>query len=237
MKRNKSTLADSATSFIQSLVRRLSDDNLTDFAAALTQISDSAVQRGPLEKIQHPSLSYLDTLRADIADADILAAIDQFDWGQVYGGGGIDTKLAEGMFAAQAAGTYGVFAAEKIACGFFLLAPDVYYPLHTHQAHEVYHCLAGQIDITHKLNERTFTLSTDQSSETPPGRLHALQTHSSAVLLAYVWIGDITAPTWWWDQDQSGQWHRTAWRRKPGESWKAEHRERVDEKILTAALK
>lgn len=164
-------------------------------------------------------------------------AVKSLDWGQVYGGGGIDAALAEGMFAAQAAGTYGVFESQELACGLFLLGPNVYYPLHTHAAHEVYHCLAGQIEITHKLNETPFTLYPDQSSETPSGRLHSLKTDSSPVLLAYIWMGDITAPTWWWEQGHDGSWIRTAWRRNPGESWKVDCSEPVDDNAFNAAMR
>ena len=164
-------------------------------------------------------------------------AVRSLDWGQVYAGGGIDSVLAEGMFAAQAAGTYGVFAVADVACGLFLLAPGVYYPLHTHEAAEVYHCLAGEIEITHKLNEPSFTLTANQSSETPSGRLHSLQTHASPVLLAYIWTGEISAPTWWWEQDDDELWHRTAWRRKPGESWKVDCCEPVSADAFNAALK
>ena len=232
---SQSALADSARAVIDALRYRLGKENLESFCEAIEHINTGPVQRGPLPKLSHPSLKYLDALEKQIEDEAILAAVQTLDWGQVYAGGGIDPVLAEGMFAAQAAGTYGVFAADDVACGLFLLAPNVYYPLHTHQAREVYHCLAGQIDITHKLNETPFTLSANQSSETPSGRLHALRTHSSPVLLAYIWKGEISAPTWWWDQE-AGHWYRTAWRRKPGESWKAEHRERVDENVLVAAL-
>lgn len=41
------------------------------------------------------------------------------------------------------------------------------------------------------------------------------------VLLAYCWIGDLTAPMWWWEKGTDGRWRRTFWRRDPGKSWRA----------------
>jgi len=159
------------------------------------------------------------------------------DWGQVYDGGGIDQSLAEGMFAAQAIGSYGVFASQQLAAGMFMLAPGVYYPLHTHAAREVYCCLAGEIEIQHRLDSKQITLTRNQCSETPSGRLHSLRTRQRPVLLAYIWTGDINAPTWWWERDKDQNWQRNAWRRKPGESWKLDRREAVSERVFAEAMK
>ncbi len=224
---DKAGLIYCAQGFIQSLSRVLEQQRLTDFSTALDGIETISIQRGPLPRFKHESMQYLEALLAQIRDPAMLTAAKSLDWGQLYEGGAIDSMLAEGMFAAQAAGTYGVFPAQHVATGMFLLAPDVFYPLHTHAAHEVYHCLAGEITIAHRLEEPAFTLCANQSSETPSGRLHSLRTGSTPVLLAYVWTGEITAPTWWWERSEGGNWTRTAWRRKPGESWKVERTEPV----------
>ncbi len=233
---NESTLAVCARGFLSTLQSTLEQHELADFSRALQQVDTHKVQRGPLPPVQHQTLQYLHALMPEVSDTCLQTAAASLDWGQLYGGGGIDPVLAEGMFAAQAAGTYGVFAADHVACGFFLLAPGVHYPPHTHAAREVYYCLAGDIEIIHRLDEAPVGLSAGLYSETPSGRLHALRTGVNPALLAYIWIGDITAPTWWWAQDDCGQWIRTAWRRKPGEHWKAAQREPVDANDFQAAI-
>lgn len=233
---NKVGLSDCARGFIDSFAGTLEAHSLTRFSTALREIDTSSVQRGPLAAFQHDAMQYLRTLLPFVADNRMQCAASGMDWGQVYDGGGIDSALAEGMLAAQAAGTYGVFAAQQVACGFFLLAPNVHYPLHTHVASEVYYCLTGEIAISHRLDESPIELSAGQLSETPAGRLHALQTGAKPVLLAYIWIGDISAPTWWWQRDDEGRWMRTAWRRKPGESWRIDRLELLSQADYEAAM-
>lgn len=229
-------LTSAAKGFITSFSETLETNNLSDFSEPLQQIETTTIQRGPVPRLQHPTLDYLHSLAEQITNPQMHTAVKHLDWGQVYQGGGIENNLAEGMFAAQAAGTYGVYAAQNIATGLFLLAPNVFYPLHTHAAREVYHCLAGEIEIIHRVNDAAFTLHTNQSSETPSGRLHSLRTGAAPVLLAYIWTGDITAPTWWWERNESGNWIRTAWQRKPGESWKAARTELVDDIEYSRAI-
>lgn len=233
---DEASLAASAKAFLESFRSTLEQHSLTDFSTSLASIESSVVQRGPMPAIQHESMRHLRALIPDVSEGIMQRAASTLDWGQLYAGGGIDPSLAEGMFAAQAAGTYGVFAAKQVVCGLFLLAPGVYYPLHTHAAREVYCCLAGEIEITHRLDDSPIALSAGLLSETPSGRLHALRTRTEPVLLAYIWIGDISAPTWWWERDSGGEWVRTAWRRKPGESWKAEHSEQVSTADFRAAM-
>ena len=47
----------------------------------------------------------------------------------MFTGGGIDPILADGMIAAQLAGSHGRIPNDQIACGLFLLSPGVRYPL------------------------------------------------------------------------------------------------------------
>ncbi|OED35245.1 hypothetical protein AB833_31115 [Chromatiales bacterium (ex Bugula neritina AB1)] len=232
----KDNLATVAGEFIESFSNILEHQDLTHFSNTLRSVITGSVQSGPRPPIQHPAMQHLQSMSPAITNSAMQNAAQTLDWGQLYEGGGIDPALAEGMFAAQAVGTYGVYPGESVAAGLFLLAPGVHYPLHTHAAREVYHCLAGEVEITHRLNEAPVTLCKDQSSETPSGRLHALQTGANPVLLAYIWTGEISAPTWWWEQQKNGEWHRTAWRRLPGESWKPERREPVDAAAFDNAM-
>ena len=153
-------------------------------------------------------MAYLDTALSNVTDTDALtrAACDaarNLNWGQVYGGGGMDEKLADGMFACQAAGTYGCFEGRSVATGLFLLTPDIHYPLHTHAAPEVYYCVSGTIDIQHGVGQAPFALTPGNYSVTPSNRVHALTTRDDPVILLYIWIDPIAVPIWMWSSEDT----------------------------------
>lgn len=243
--RNAAALAGTGRRYLAALTEDLSarsavDPVLRPFADQLAGIATDAVQRGPFPWQAHPAMAHLEPAlaAADGAPALLDAAIEAariLDWHQVYAGGGIEPKLAEGMMAAQAAGTYGCFASQTIAAGLFLLVPGIYYPLHTHPAEEIYYCLSGELEIQHGLEGTPFTIGAGEYSVTPPSRLHALRTKDVPVLIAYTWIGDLRGPNWWWDRDAHGRWQRTAWFRSPGKSWAPERTEPVTDATMAEA--
>ena len=234
---DKPKLTKIADSFLDFFANALAENDLTHFSDAIGNLKRDTIQQGPLPTCQHSCMSHLQRLSVDLFDSPILDAVHNFNWSQVYDGGGIESGLANGMLAAQAAGTYGIFPSQNTAAGLFALAPNVHYPHHTHAAREVYFCLAGDVDITHGLDKPAFNLRSNQLSETPSGRLHSLQTRESPVLLGYVWTGEISARTWWWEQDTNGDWIRTAWRRQPGESWTVMSSEQVNQQEFELAMR
>lgn len=210
------------------------DRELVPFVAAIEAIDIAAPRRSAAPRLTHPAMSYLSEAAASLADARFAASTDALDWGQVFEGGGIETSLAEGMLAAQFAGSYGRFASDTMATGLFLLAPGIRYPLHTHSAGEVYYCLSGQLRLQHGIEGNPFDLERGEHSITPPHRLHALETCAAPVLLAYVWTGDLSGANWWWSRGETG-WQRTAWRRNPGEPWRPGNVEAVTPEIMAQA--
>jgi len=237
--------ADIARSHLAALTNDLKNKSATDpdlagFVKELETIDTSVVQRGPFARLEHPTMAMLG-MALEAADGDpalLPAAIEAarvLDWGQIYDGGGMDPALAEGMLAAQAAGTYGCFPGKTIATGFFLLAPDVHYALHTHAATEIYYCLSGTIDIQHGVDASPFALTPGNYSITPPDRVHSLSVRSEPVLMVYAWIGELSCPIWLWSRETNGDWIRERWMRKPGEPWKVEEREPISEEAMAAA--
>ncbi|MDG2405873.1 MAG: dimethylsulfonioproprionate lyase family protein [Paracoccaceae bacterium] len=164
-----------------------------------------------------------------------LDAIADLDWSQVFTGGEIDSTLTDGMIAAQLTGSYGSTPSDKIACGLLLLSPGVRYQLHTHAADEIYLCLSGTQRLQHGLEGTTFDLMPGQYLHTLPHRLHSLQVTGAPVLLAYLWIGTLTDPSWWWSQDVSGSWIRAAWRRSVQGTWRPKHSKPTTPEIMAQA--
>lgn len=211
------------------------DPDLAPFIAALKRIEMGGLQRGPRPTLDHPAMAQLERTLANV-DPTVAAAARELDWSQVFAGGGIEPTLAEGMLAAQFAGSYGRFPSDEISTGQFLLAPGVSYPLHSHAASEVYHCRSGTLRLQHGVDGEPFEITPGSYSITPSHRLHALEVIGDPVLLSYIWIGEMTAPNWWWSQDEeSGGWQRTAWTRIPGEPWKPGLSEPVTDEIMTEA--
>lgn len=205
------------------------------FLSALQTIDRDAERRPRRPPLIHPSMAHLEPALSDVEDPRVVAGARDLDWSPVFEGGGIEPRLAEGLLAAQLAGSYGRFAAEGVAAGLFLIAPDVTYPLHTHEAAEVYLCFSGRLRLQHGVTGRPFDLTAGELSVTPPHRLHALETGEEPVLLGYIWSGNVTAPMWWWEQTSAGGWHRTSWRREPGAPWRPVSDETVTPEIMAEA--
>lgn len=238
-------LVEAAKAHLDALIEELTqraqaDARLTSFINELQVVETSRVQRGPFPRLDHPKMADLDHALATASGNEplrstVVEAAAHLDWSQVFAGGGIDPKLAEGMLSAQVAGSYGCFASQRIATGQFLLAPGITYPLHTHVAEEIYYSVSGTLTIQHGIDGRPFELVPGDYSITPSNQLHGLQTGDQAVLLIYVWIGDIFCPNWWWSKDDNDAWQRTSWRRLAGEPWKPEHSEIVTAEIMKKA--
>lgn len=196
------------------------NDHFKPFCDALNTIDFSAAKRPKKCKLKHQTMHYLNRLKSEVFDNRFAHAADDLDWSQIYEGAGLDKNLAEGMLAAQCVGTYGRHPSDTVAAGLFLLAPDLHYPLHTHAASEVYLCVSGRLQLRHGMPGAPFDIRPGELSITPSGRVHELKTYSEPVLLAYLWIGDLTAPTWWWEKTSNDTWQRVSWTRIPGEPWK-----------------
>ena len=127
--------------------------------------------------------------------------------------------LASGMYAAQMIGPRGLIKSTELLAGLFLLRPRLHYPLHQHQATEIYFGASGTVQIQQGLGQVEGTLGPGQVSLTPSNRLHALTMGDSPVLLLYTWMGELGGRNWWWHQSGEGVWQRDAWERQPNAAW------------------
>ncbi|MEM1161174.1 MAG: dimethylsulfonioproprionate lyase family protein, partial [Pseudomonadota bacterium] len=119
--------------------------------------------------------------------------------------------------------------------GLFLLAPGLHYPIHQHEAIEVYYCASGNLELQHGTKGAPFTLEPGMFSVTPSNRLHALTTGAAPCLLIYAWCGNVTAPAWWWEEEADGTWSRVKWVRRDDGRWVIAAREPVNAAILAEA--
>ena len=238
---NTNTLQSVVNDFAEALADKLDQAQHDYFASALREANRNSGRKPipwePAPRAPHDIPKHLDTLSKDINDQRFLSAVKNFTWSQTYADSeGIDPGVTEGMFTANVYGSTGVLSAEQFTAGIFLVTPNVYYPLHTHEAAEVYYCLAGSVEITHRFDASPIRLEQEKCSVTPAGRLHALQTREQPVLLAYVWTGNISAPNWWWNKQDDNSWTRTAWQRDSSKGWLPGKTEPVTPTIFEAAM-
>ncbi len=232
---------DSLTALAADLRRRSADDPaLAPFAARLEQVDRASARFEPGRPCTHAMMAHLGpALDSAAGEPRLLAATravaDAVNWYQIYQGEGVDPGLAEGMLAGQIVGQVGLLASDTLRTGLFLLAPGLYYPLHTHGASEVYYCMSGALTLQHGTEGTPFELHPGDCSVTPTNRLHSLATGERPVLLLYVWIGDVDAPNWWWERRPEGGWRRVNWSRTPDGSWAKTRTEVVSEAHLRQA--
>ncbi len=131
----------------------------------------------------------------------------------------VDPALSAGMHAAHVLGDLGILNCPGLRGGFFTLAPDIHYPLHSHKAAELYFCLSGTVRIQHGLDGKPVPLAPGACSITPTGRVHSLTTGKEPVLLFFAWVGEMTAPIHWWHREEDGIWSRSIWNRDMDGVW------------------
>ena len=188
-----------------------------------------------------------DALDKTEGSGDFVAAVrdaaNAGNWYQIYNAHGIESgivqspmqDLAAGMFAAQMIGPRGLIKSDQLLAGLFLLRQRLHYPLHQHQATEIYFGASGTVHIQHGIEGEIRQLLTGQFSLTPSNRLHALTAGDMPVLLLYSWLGELGGRNWWWHRDANGNWYRDAWERQPDAVWEKTATEVVSPSEVGAA--
>jgi hypothetical protein len=216
-------------------VNPLTDDVsawLEQFRTALEGVGDVQDDSDPPAKLPagpedwlRMSCDQLDGLPALVSA--IHAAASAGRWYQIYAADGDSTglsdnpmrDLASGMYAAQMIGPRGLIKSTELLAGLFLLRPRLHYPLHQHQATEIYVGTSGTVHIQQGFGQVEGTLGPGQVSLTPSNRLHALTMGDSPVLLLYTWMGELGGRNWWWHPSDEGVWQRDAWERQSNAAW------------------
>jgi hypothetical protein len=131
-------------------------------------------------------LSYLsDSARAAGKTADhlvemLVSLADSLCWDQTYTAKDFGSGFLERYGWTELIGLRGPIASNRMACGSLLLGPQIEYPLHRHEAEEIYVPLTAQ----------TLWWQSHQSwAYQPPGIRHAMRTEILPLLTLYLWRG------------------------------------------------
>ena len=229
------------TGLLTELNSRLpSDKNLSQFIEALEQLDCSTTEErsgGPTpETVTEHLATVLDGLPSDQAFSDAVRAVaSTVNWYQIFQGEGMEPALAKGLVAGQVAGKVGLVHATSMYAGLFLLAPGICYPLHQHEATELYHVVSGTLTLQHGRDGTPFNVNTGEWSVTLPNRPHSLTTNHGPCLIAYCWVDKIESINWLWEQSADGDWQRASWERQSDGKWISTRSEPITDDILAEA--
>ena len=238
------TSADAPTNVAEDNVK----ESLIHFRQALNSVSNQSDQQNQRSKLPSDAANWLRDALSRLSTEGkfsnaVVAAAESENWYQIYNDDTLPRSeetnpmedLAPGMFAARLIGpNRGLIQSNELLAGLFLLRPGLHYPLHQHEATEIYFSASGTTYIQHGIHGEAKRLSPGQVSLTPSNRLHALTMGDQPVLLLWTWLGEFSGRNWWWHQQQDGSWRRDAWERSENASWVQTLSEPIPEKEITA---
>ena len=123
----------------------------------------------------------------------IAALAGEIDWRQTYTEADFGRRFLDNYGWSEWIGERGAYVSDAIACGVLLLGPDIEYPVHSHEAEELYLALAG--NAWWRSGESDWRLRAPGTwIHHPSWTIHAMRTAREPLLAAYVWrAGDLSA--------------------------------------------
>jgi quercetin dioxygenase-like cupin family protein len=128
----------------------------------------------------------------DIANA-LLAVPDQLNWCMSPRDpteGPDAVALSRNFVATTVIGGSGILHSDKVAAGFSLQAPDIYYPPHAHFAEESYWIIGGEGD-WRVGSEPWFAVKPGDTIYHAPEARHTMQTNGYPMLTIWLWTSDL----------------------------------------------
>ncbi|MGV8985307.1 MAG: dimethylsulfonioproprionate lyase family protein [Cypionkella sp.] len=135
-----------------------------------------------------PVCRWLEGMGGDGVVGAIRAASGALRWQQTYSAGDFGADFLNGYGWSEFVGLRGPLACEKIACGVLLLAPGMVYPLHAHEAEEVYLPISGVAE-WQRGEEGFAQVAVGQPIHHAPWVPHAMRTGTEPLAALYLWRG------------------------------------------------
>lgn len=176
---------------VSELRDHLDDPNLNAFAEDLPNLFEVAREYQPKTL---PVLKHFDDAiqRSPAASRQLLEHLykfrDKLFWGQTYSEEDFGADFLKSYGWTEFAGPRGPIPSEKTACGVLFLGPNTKYPLHSHQAEEIYVVLSGTA---------LWKMGNNDWAERKPLDVvhhkswipHAMQTRPEPLIVMYFWRG------------------------------------------------
>ncbi len=208
-----------ATRFLKTVSTALHEKSLNDarlqpFITVLDEALANAIGKSPGKRPNCKALDCLPGLLDAAAgegedfQAMLRATAVAAQWLQIYVADEVGQDLADGMTASQVVGNNGLLRSERLITGFFLIGPNVDYPMHDHLADEVYLVVSGAVNIQNGFDAQPRRVSAGDYSITPSGMPHAMRTGNEPVLMIYIWTGQVACDFFWWEHQGTDLWRR-----------------------------
>ena len=165
--------------------------NIPEASPFLARWPDATLRRNiPAQSL--PVTALLQTMKAPSLTRPVLDALRRaapgLTWRQTYGAADFGADFLQGYGWSEFIGLRGPVPSEVLACGVLLLGPDVDYPLHLHEAEELYLPIAGQA--LWKMGEGPYqAIPAGQPIVHPSWTPHATRCEGQGVAALYLWMG------------------------------------------------
>jgi hypothetical protein len=139
-------------------------------------------------------VSYLPKLGVD-TNAKTLTIVKKFKimakhcrWGQTYAKEDLGSAFLKKYGWTELIGTRGLVKSKELACGFLMLGPDIEYPVHSHEAQEIYVPLSSKS--LWKKGEEPWKYRPEGIPIYHKSWIgHGMKTGSAPLLALYLWRG------------------------------------------------
>jgi Dimethlysulfonioproprionate lyase len=189
------------------------DPALSSFLNGLGRLDASAARPHAETPMTHPALRHLPRAIERLqGDAALLQAVRDvvplLRWTSSYATSGPAQEAAQRMVWGEVAGKFGLVRTADLRLGCFLVSPGMHYPLHGHEALEIYYSVSGAMSVEHGFDGARHDVGAPGYSITPSGEAHALHVGPEPLLLVYCWTGDLESPVWWWERTDGADWRK-----------------------------
>ena len=121
--------------------------------------------------------------------AALAAGAGHLAWGQTYCAEDISPAFLERYGWCELLGSRGHFVSDDLALGVLLLGPETAYPLHRHEAEEIYIVLSGTAFWRKGAGSDETPVPPGSVVHHPPWTPHAMRTEAEPLLALYLWRG------------------------------------------------
>ena len=141
-----------------------------------------------------PVLSYLPQLvtGANTETKNIVRMLETsaeyLGWGQTYSEKDFGSVFLEKYGWTELIGLRGPIKSKDLACGFLLLGPELEYPMHSHEAEEIYVPMVSQT-LWRQGNNPWISRPCSVPVYHKSWQTHGMQTQSDSMLALYLWRG------------------------------------------------
>lgn len=157
---------------------------------------DFAEQYSPTPLLQHLKTT-LEAPQAHPFGHEIVTRTNQMPW-ETMSRENASAEVKSGLTYCRIVGPDGLIRSDNCRMGFYLQAPDMFYPSHSHNAEEIYFVLSGTA-LWQKDNAPFIEQTPGTLIHHLPNQPHTMHTQKEPLLAIWGWIGDIDFDSYQFD--------------------------------------